>query len=473
MIKKLFSHTFIYGIGNQIPKIAGLFSLPFITAHLTELDYGVFGVITSYIAAIEVFAYLGLRVVLINTFYKHRNWFTWVWREIYGFLIIWNFVFVLFKSLFLYALMPAEVENPLWVIFLCVFTGILFGPTATIGSTFYQIHQKPQQIALRTIVFGTLTVVFNILFIAYFKMGYIGWFLSIFLVTLGTNLSYVYPIYFKYRIQPIFKVSYRRIRKYLKVTLPTIPHFYANFLLNTSDKLVMQKLAVPIGDIGKYTAAYTVGNFFQSIGTVAGFAISPLLYESYRKKDEYGARRLVWVLQITFFIATFAASLWMKELFQLLIRNATLAATYPMGILIVMAYNYRAIYFGAVDKLIYHEKTQVLWRITFVAGVLNIISNLILIPLYGFEIAAVTTFFSLMFMGYSGYYLKDYKAHATVSYYPMAWLLATVVLTVVVYQLRDLPVLYKGLLSAVSFLVLVVLGLRYFKTALRKIISRS
>lgn len=473
MLKKLFSHTFIYGFANQIPKIAGLFSLPFITAHLTEEDYGIFGVVVSYTAAIEVFAYLGLRVILVNSFFKHSNWYTFVWREIYGFLILWNLFFVLFKSVFLWVLLPSEIENPLLVIFLCVGAALFFGPTATLGSTLYQIKQKPIPIAMRTIVFGTLTVLLNILFIAHLKLGYIGWLVSIFLVSFLTNLSYLHPILFIYKIKPIFHISYRRIFKYLKVSLPTIPHYYSTFLLNSSDKIVMERLQVSINDIGKYNAAYTVGNFFNSIGMVSGFAITPLMNECYRTKNEFQARTLVWVLQIVFFLASFIVCLWMRELFQLLIKNETLAATYPLGIVIVMAYNYRALYYGAVNKLLYEEKTNILWKITFFAGVTNVVSNLILIPLYGFEIAAVTTFFSLMFMGYSGYYLKDYKAHATVSYYPMAWLLATVILTVVVYQLRDLPVLYKGVLSAVSFLVLVVLGLRYFKTALRKIISRS
>lgn len=470
MLKKLFSHTFIYGFANQIPKIAGVFSLPFITQYLTESDYGIFGVITSYIAAIEVLSSLGLRVTLVNTFYKHPNWYTKIWQEIYGFLMLWNVVFLLFKVLFLWFLMPKEVDNVPLVIFLNAGAGLFFGPTAMLGSTFFQIKQKPVTIAIRTAVFGTLTVLLNVFFIANLKLGYLGWFYSIFIVSVLSNASYFYPLYYTYKLQPIFKISYRRIRTYLKVTLPTIPHYYSTFLLNTSDKIVMQQLSVPIDDIGKYNAAYTVGNLFNSLGMVSGFAITPLMNECYKKKDEKGARELVFVLQAVFFLGSFVVCLWLKEIFQLLIKNESLAATYPIGIVLVMAYNYRAMYYGAINKLFYLEKTSILWKITFIAGVTNVIMNFICIPIFGYASAAVTTFISLMFMGYSGYFIKDFKENCDVNYYPLYWITGTVLLTVLSYVMKDIAFGYKIAVSLVALGLLVFLSWHFF---LKKTIKKN
>jgi O-antigen/teichoic acid export membrane protein len=453
MLKKLFSHTFIYGFANQIPKIAGIFSLPFITKYLTEQDYGIFGVITSYMAAIEVFSSLGLRIILVNSYYKHPNWYLKVWREIYGFLMIWNLLFLAFKIGFLWMLMPKEVDNVAMVIFLNIGPGLFFGPTAAIGSTFFQIKQMPVSIAMRTAFFGTLTILLNILFIAILKMGYMGWFYSLFIVSVLGNMSYFYPLFFKYKLTPIFKFSFRRVKSYLKVTLPTIPHYYSTFLLNTSDKIVMERLSVPINDIGKYNAAYTVGNFFNSIGMVSGFAITPLMNECYKNKDDKGARELVFVLQGVFFLASFLICIWLKEIFQLLIKNDVLAATYPLGIIVVMAYNYRAMYYGSINKLFYLEKTNILWKITFIAGITNVLMNFALIPFFGYKIAAVTTFISLMFMGYSGYFIRDFKENNSVNYYPMLWLIATVLLAMLSYSLRDISMIYKISVTVVSLFV--------------------
>lgn len=468
MLKKLFSHTFIYGFANQIPKIAGVVSLPFITKYLTEQDYGIFGLIISYIGAIEVVGTLGLRVILVNTFYKHPNWYLKIWREIYGFLIVWNLAFLAFKVVFLWSLMPKEVDKVTLVIFLNIGAGLFFGPTAVLGSTFFQIKQKPVSIAMRTAIFGILSVLLNLLFIAHYKMGYIGWFYSIFIISVLNNVSYVYPLVFKYNLKPIFKISYRRIRSYLRITLPTIPHYYSTFLLNTSDKIVMQQLSVPINDIGKYNAAYTVGNLVNSMGMVSGFAITPLMNECYKNKDEQAARRLVFVLQGVFFIASFVICIWLKEIFQILIKNEILAATYPIGIIVVMAYNYRAMYYGAINKLFYLEKTNILWKITFFAGVTNVIMNFILIPIFGYKVAAVTTFISLMFMGYSGYFLKDFKENNTLNYYPLLWLLATCALTVLLYLLKDIELTLKIWLTVVFIAVLLLLVYKNLKIVVFK-----
>jgi len=466
VLKKLFSHTFIYGFANQIPKIAGVLALPFITRDLTEFDYGVYGVITAYSAAIEVFSTLGLRIVLVNSFYKHPHRYQWLWRQIYGFLILWIYIFAAIKSLVIYWTLPEGVVNPLLVVALNVGSEALFGPTGAIGNILYQVKERPVPIAIRTAIFGSLTIFLNLVFIAYFKLGYMGWFYSTFIVGVLSNLSYLIPLIRTYKITPIFKVSFRRMGGLLKVTLPTIPHYYSVFLLNTSDKVVMERLKVSTEDIGRYNVAYTVGNFFQSLGVVSGFAIAPLMNACYQRNDDKGARELVYVLQVVFFLASFFVCIWLREIFSILIKNETLALTYPLGIIIVMSYNYRPMYFGAINKLFYLERTKILWLVSFTAGALNFVSNLILIPIYGYQIAAVTTFVSLMFMGYSGYYLKDFRTNNTVRFYPMFWMLGTVLLTALAYSLRDVTILTKIMISAV---IAVLTGLAMLKfTSLRK-----
>jgi O-antigen/teichoic acid export membrane protein len=462
MLKKLFSHTFIYGLANQIPKIAGVFALPFITKCLTEQDYGIYGVIVAYTSALEVFGSLGLRVTLVNSFYKYPTRYPFLWREIYGFLMVWNIVFAFIKALIIYLLLPAEIKSPLLVVFLTTGMNLFFGPTGTFGMTLYQIKQKPIPIAIRTMLLGMLTVVLNIFFIAHLKLGYLGWFYSTFIVSLLMNASYLYPLIYTYNLRPIFKISFRRIWSYLKVTLPTIPHFYSMYLLNSSDRAVMKQMSVPIGDIGQYTSAYTVANLFQSVGMVSGTAIGPLMNECYKENNDKGARNLVFVLQGCYLIASFIACIWLKEIFFILIKNKELALTYPLGIILVMGYNYRGMYYGAVNKLFYLEKTNILWKITFIAGVFNVLANLILMPFFGYKVAAYTTFVSLMFMGYSGYFLKSFKENNSVKFYPILWILITILLTIAAYVCRDLSLMIKLLMSCVGVAISLVIVKRYY-----------
>lgn len=458
MIKKLFAHTAIYGLAPQITRVVGFFTLPLITASLTPRDYGVMGIITAYSAAIGVLATLGLRTILINSFFKAPTRYLWVWRSIYGFLLLWNFVYAALVAVVILLVTPEEVAHQKTaILFTTLLPLVLFGPIAEIGSTFYQVRQKPWHVAIRATTFGALTIVLNVLFIAVLKLGFMGWFWSQFVVGILNNFSYFLPMFFIHQFRPILNFRWKTIRKHLSVTMPIIPHSYSTYLLDSSDRVVMNFLGVRTDDVGRYNVAYMFGSVIQSVGMAAGLALGPLMSERYAKKDDIGARNMVFVLQVVFFLGTFLLSLWLKEIFHVMIRNPELSTMYPLGIVIVMGYNYRPMYLGANNALFFAQKTGYLWRVTLMAGVINVILNFCTIPWLGYQFAAVTTFISLMYMGYAGFFFRVFHAVNSANYYPIRWLAVTVGLTVIVFLLRDIDWLLKVPCSVVALAVVFLL----------------
>ncbi|ASU35142.1 lipopolysaccharide biosynthesis protein [Mucilaginibacter xinganensis] len=461
MLKKLFSHTAIYGLAPQVSKIAGFLALPLITKQLTSVDYGVYGLLTAYTTAISILAILGLRLVLVNSFYHSPKQFKWYWRQLYGFLNIWNVFFGALLGLLIYAIIPVEAASNTWkIVLLNIGPVVFFGQTSLLGLTYYQLKQQPMQIAARSIFFGFLSVGLNVLLIAHFKMGYMGWFWSNFITGVLTNASYWYPLNIRLKFTPIYNFKWRLIKRALKVSMPVIPHHYSSYLLDSSDKVIMNFYKVTTGDIGKYNVAYSIGNMFSALGVAGGYAIGPLMNEKYKKDDDKGARNLVFILQLAFFYTSFIACIWMKEVFHLMIRNRELSQMYPLGIVIAMSYNYRPIYMGAVSKLFYKEKTTFLWKLTLTAGLINVVLNLILIPFYGYQIAAYTTFAAFMYMAYAGYYYKVFNEINKVKYYQAYWLISTLVLTVAAYYIVELNIYIK---ASVSVGYSVIIGLLLLK----------
>ena len=463
MFKKLFSHTLIYGLGPQIPKVAQFFILPLITQDLTDIDFGVAGVMTAYTSSISVLAFLGLRVILVNSFYKSPSQYKWAWRQIYGFLTLWNVLYAVLLGVLIFWIVPEiAIENRWLIMALNVAPIVLFGPVSTIGSTYFQLKQKPIQIASRTAIFGILTVFLNLYFISFLKLGYMGWFWSSFISTVLLNATYYYPINFIYGFKPIFNYKWRLIKNSLKVSLPTVPHYYSTYLLNSSDKMVMDVVGVGVDKIGKYNAAYTVGNIFQQLGVAAGFAVAPMMTKKFREGNDKAARDLIFGLQFGFLVMTFLMSIWLKELFAFLLRSPGLAEMYSLGVIIVMSYNYRPMYMGSVNKLFFVEKTNIVWKVTFVAGLMNVILNLVFIPSFGFEVAAYTTFVSLMFMGYIGYFIPSIKKVQLVNYHPLKWLFLTLSLTAAAYYMAELPLGLKLIVTGGVLVIALISGL-YFK----------
>lgn len=454
LIKKLFSHTALYGLAPQLPKIAGIFVLPIITRYLTEEDYGIAGVVAAYTGALGVLQSLGIAVILANSFYKQPGTYRWLWRQLHGFISLWSIFYGLLLATVLYFGIPeAAHSNRWWIILLNVIPAVFFSTTQIIVFRYYQMSGKPQPLALRAVILGLITVLLNLYFIAELRLGYLGWFLSSFCSSVLSFAVFAYLIYVKVGLTPIFNFKWRLIKSSLKVSLPTIPHYYSAYLLNSSDRLVLDWLRVSTGKIGLYSFAGNFGGYFSALGDAIGMATSPI-YINYYKRGEndvaayYQARALTFFIQSGYLLFSFLVCLWLREVFYLLVSNEKLQNVYPLAIIIITGYTYRPMYLGVSTLLFFHERTTRLWKISFIAGASNVALNLLLIPIFGYQIAAVTTFFALMYMGYSGYYMSDYRAVKNLNYYPLRWLLLTTLTAAFSYYLRDIDVLYKAMITA-------------------------
>ena len=126
MIKKLFTHSLIYSLAPQAPKIASLLLMPIITQHVTPADYGVYGIITSYLFFITALRDLGFGVVFVNTFYKYERRWPVLWRMLHGHLVIWSFFFALLMLVLLVVAVPSVAKQNFWTIALLTIVPAVF-----------------------------------------------------------------------------------------------------------------------------------------------------------------------------------------------------------------------------------------------------------------------------------------------------------------------------------------------------------
>jgi len=306
--------------------------------------------------------------------------------------------------------------------------------------------------AVATAITGIIAIFLNLYTIAYLKMGFMGWFWSTALSSGVMFLFFAYPVFFQYKLFPLMAFRKKFLIGQLKVSLPTIPHNYSSYLLNSSDRVVMDRLHLKLPAIGIYNMAYIFGNYFEFVATAVGMAISPhftSLISKRNHKSEDDLFFISWWLQIGFILAGFILALWSKELMDLLISNKELKIGYPIAIIIIMSYVHRPYYWATVNRLQYYEKTAQLWKISFVAGILNLVLNFIFLPIYGVQAAAITTFVAMLYMGFSGFFLKSFKELDVMPYHPILMMACIVVLTILVYLIRDIAPLIKMVLSII------------------------
>lgn len=459
MLKKLAGHFGIYGISPFIPGIAMVFVLPIITPHLSREDFGVYGLVMAYVGFAQIAYSLGLSVNLSNSFFKSRSQYKWLWRQLYGFWIIWSLVYVVILSALLFLVIPHEAVDDRWAIIVsCILPIVFFGPAKTMCNLLFQFKKMSLQVGLRNIVGGLLTASLLLLFIAYLKLGYLGWFYAVCLSGIVINLSYAYPFWRRFGMTPIFNFKRRTIKQALKVALPVVPHQNASFLLDSSDRIVMNMLSISTAQIGLYNAAYTATTFFQRIGGAVTNTVRPFVIEMIRDKQEDTLRDLFFFLQFAFFLMVLAFAALSKELTRFLLNNEEFYHVYPLASLLVASTIIRPMYMANMSRLFYFEKTKSLAIYSFIAGIINVGLNFLLIPYFGIEVAAITTIVGFLFLAYSRFWTQEYREVAVLPYYPLAWLLSSIVVVGSCYYLsiQAQPIRYSaftGVLAAGLYLL--------------------
>jgi O-antigen/teichoic acid export membrane protein len=456
-IKKLSVNSLVYALGPQLPKIVSLLLLPVLTPHLTARDYGVFGTIMAYVLAITALKDLGLTAVLSVSFYKYPNRYKFIWNKLFALSTLWAFPLSIILAFVIYLILPEAEQSyyKLIVLFNCL-PLIFFEPTNWLARKYYQLIQKPLPIVTFNGIAALVGLLSNYITIVILKMGYLGWFISSFTMSFISFVPYLWTNIKIIKLKLDFNINKKWLRRYLAIGLPVLPHFYSVYLLDASDRLILNWYNIPFDEIGYYSLAYTLGGYFSIIGSALGEASGPMYMKLFRSEtieDEIKARNLTFIMQTGTLVLAFLVALWMKEGFELLIRNESLKMGYLITIIIVMSYSYRPIYFGPISKLQYILKTKDLWKISLVAGVLNVILNLILVPFYGIWGSVFATFIALMFMGFRGYLLKSFRVNNPINYYPLFWFIAICLSTLLVYYIKDILIVYKVFITVALILL--------------------
>ncbi len=444
-----------------LPKIINVFLLPIMTQYLTDVDFGIAGTISAYTQSIGAFATLGLQIVLQNSFFKTPIEYKNTWRQIYGFLKLWMILYAVIQAILLFFFIPEEaIDNKWWIILLSQFSTVFFGPTGTIGNAYYIYNKESVPVVWRSVTASILTILVDFVLIVYLRLGYMGWYVGTFVGTFFTNASYWYVVRYKLDIKPNYRFQWPVIKHALSVGVPTIPHYYTNYLLEGSGRMVMDQYGVSQGKIGQVSISQQIGGIFQAGMSGFNSAIAPYQMEALREKNSHRINLLATVFTIGVFVVAFILSIWSKELFRLLLSNESLQSAYPYFILYIMALCYRPLYTNVSNYYFYYERTKQLLLITFMSGCIAIVLYIIFMPIIGVRAFLFGHYVACLYFGYAGYLYKGYRENET-NRLPVGWfLLVQLLLTGLAFLLVNL-LWAKIVTTLLLVIVAVVLVAKY------------
>lgn len=430
MLNFVFKNSLLYTFASQVPMFANLLLYPIISEYLVSFDYFIFGTAMGYIGLVSMIADLGMSPLFQNSFFKKGKHYPLYWSRYIGFLLVYKLFFGLVVGTMIYFVFKADIPSDrLWMIITLLVTPMVtFDLTRGIGMRLMQFKHKHRVVHISTAIAGVITVITTFITIYVYRLGYLGFFISNFVSVMFQGIFFAYVIYGREKILPSFKFNARRVRGWLKISLPLVPHKFSDYLLSSSDRVVLDQyngvMNVTPTTIGMYNVAYNFASYFNHFSGQVNTVVSPIYFSLFRDKDK---RVHLLIRQFTFlwlgfnFIAATLAGLWSKEVFQFFFMNNkdNLADSYKYTIFLFMAFCYRPLYVASVEFIIFNEKTLSLFKITTAAGIMNVVLNLALVPFFGIEAAIFSTFFCYMYMGVAGHLYKDTKQHLPLPYYPI------------------------------------------------------
>lgn len=201
----------------------------------------------------------------------------------------------------------------------------------------------------------------------------------------------------------------------LKLSIPLIPHNLAGILLNSSDRIIINKLC-GAEDAALYSLAYMIAMVVTLILHSLNQAYIPWLYDRLHEKDIQTANKNSVIYVGVFSLFTVGIMLVAPEVILIFGGKEYYEARFAIAP-VIMGIVLQFIYTLYVNIEFYTKKTYLISCGTVMAAVINILLNYICIPQWGYIAAAYTTIVGYLFMVVFHYLIVAWKCKQYVNVY--------------------------------------------------------
>lgn len=397
-IKRLFKHSSIYGIGHIFGRSINFLLLPFYTNIFPRDNYGVVGLLFTYIAILMVVYTYGLDAAFFRFFIiendKQRRriiFSTAFYTLLTTSLIFSTFIFLFpdFIVLQVFSKTVQQLEIPLSLMIRLV-SGILFFDTlAFLPFLMLRAQERSTMFIVFKFINIFINIAFNIIFLGFLGYGIEGIFMANFIASLITFI-FLLPIIIK-GVDFIF--SRVTMKDLIYFGLPYSPVTLAIVVMDTIDRPLLEKLA-DIEAVGLYNAGVKLGMFMAIFVTAFRFAWNPFFLSVSKQANakETFSKVLTYLLtlcsMVFLILSFFIDNIARIEIFGFtLIGKAYWEGTIVVP-LILLAYILYAVYLNFLIGIYLEKKTKYLPIITLVGMLSNMAANCLLIPWIGLVGAA-------------------------------------------------------------------------------------
>lgn len=236
--------------------------------------------------------------------------------------------------------------------------------------------------------------------------------------------------------------SWKYVKFAVIFNIPLIPHYFSEYILNQSDKIMIQKM-VGYRELGLYGIAHSLAATIQIITSSMSNALLPWQYEALGKKQIQSVERKITTSvfliagMILLFICVAPEALWILASEKYMPAVSVIP---PIACSIIFIYYYCLV----ANIEFYYNKNKFVTLVSIVCALLNVGINYIGIIFFGYLGAAYATYicyglFSVAHVLYTNHIVKNIEGECMFRIRDVSILLAASTITIIVMsRLYDL-----------------------------------
>lgn len=389
---ELFFNTFIIAIGKMSTQVISVFLLPLYTSILSTQEYGVYDLIVTITTFLAPVVTLLMEEAMFRFLIdcKTKQEIKNVISQTFSYIVRSTIIFSV-----LIGVVGALCKIPytgIFIIYLIAVIVMLLMNAITRGLGKIKLYSGAN------VLLSLLTILLNVVFIAWIKIGMEGLLWSVII----SNI--IVSIFLFVRLKVYKFISLKRVEKsktmkeMIKYSFPLVPNSLSWTIINLSDRLIVSSVLGTAAN-GIYSMAYKFPNYMDTLYSF--FYTAWKESASKALNDEGDARRFYNSIYRTvrnFMYAIVTGMIaCLPFIMPLLIKGDFQEAYIYVPILIIATYfSNMSSFFGGIFAA--YKNTKIMGKTTIISAVINIIVNIALIKFVGLWAAAISTVVATFFV---------------------------------------------------------------------------
>ncbi|QZY55334.1 lipopolysaccharide biosynthesis protein [Crassaminicella profunda] len=473
----------IYLMGSILVNIINLFLVPLYTNNLTTQEYGQYNIILSIQSLLAIFITLGIYSGMCRFFYEHED-YNRIKNITLTFSLLWGALIILLTictaPILSYIVFKQDIYGSIYIKYIVTNSVLLC--IISIYESYYSMKYEAIKVSFINVGKILLVLFYIIYFISIKQMKIIDILYSQFISYL---IIMVILIFLDIKnIKLIF--GKEELKKQLIYGLGLLPGQVSAWILTLIDRYFI-KVMVSLSAVGIYSLGYKIGMLIQPLFTKPFKKVfTAYKYEIYNKSyGKENIQKMFRYYNVSGWLCILGFSIFAKIGILILGTDEYISAYKLVPIITISYYLFGLTNFYALGLHI-ANKMLINSGIVTICAIINIIINIVLIPMIGMYGAAISTIISYMIMNIMYYYTgnKYYKLDISIFdpyKYSVNFILLYGIYTLVNQKLTN--IVLQGILNILlccAYLILCIVFKfitvdeikNYFKMALNKLFKK-